>query len=483
MDCTHIERAVLGAVLLDNQLWPQVSCLGSDDFSLQGNKIIFRVVADLLNAGRPVDLLTLCDELKRRNELERVGDVSYVSSLIDGFPERSNIQPWAQILKREAALRRIRDEGLTISRAAEAADADIAALRGRLADLAQEQEETTSQIRALADIPDIFDCDIKPPEWLVDGLIPRRALILWAGTDGCAKTWLSLALVAAVAEGGEFLGRQCVHSVAVYLDYENPGHEVRARVQKLCGRNPWLKIWGNWASQMPPQIGDPLLPKFCKDTQPLLVIDPLRMGHDFDENDATEMVAVMRHLRSYVAAGATVVILHHVAKAEGSGYRGSSAIRGACDVAILQEMSKDGLISLKVQKNRFGKRSSFTVQPDFEAGMFTLTDAPTVMERRDVTGEMKDAIRANPGMTQEQIIKHVRVNKAKGCEILQANEGTLWFSEVGAHRSRRYFPIPTCSDVPLCSGTTRTPGTTGAAVPVVPHPLGWNNGTAQEYPN
>jgi len=430
-----------------------------------------------------VDFITLCEELRRRNELERVGDVSYISSLLDGLPERSNIQPWAQILKREAALRHIRDEGLAISKAAEEPDADIATLRGQLADLAQEQDKCTPHIRSIADIPDICDCDIIPPEWLAEGLLPRGALILWAGSDGSAKTWLVLNLAAAVAEGGEFLGRHCVQSVAVYLDYENPGHEVQARVQKLCGRNPWLKIWGNWAAQAPPQIGDPLLLKFCEETQPLLVIDPLRMGHDFDENDATEMTPVMRHLRSYVAAGATVVILHHVAKAEGSGYRGSSAIRGACDVAILQEMSTDGLISLKVQKNRFGQRMNFTVQPDFEAGMFSLTDAPAGAERRDVAGEMKDAIRAQPGMTQEQIIRQVRVNKRKGCEILRSNEGTLWLAEEGARNSRCYFPIPSCSAVPMCSGTTGTLGTTEAAVPVVPHPIGWNNGTAQEYPN
>src|SRR5215469_3654004 len=133
MDATYTERALLGALLLENQLWPQVSYLSGDDFSLQGNKIIFRAVADLLNAGQSVDLVTLCDELRRRNELERVGDVSYISSLIDGLPERSNIQPWAQILKRKAALRYIRDEGLAISKAAEAPDADIATLRGQLA--------------------------------------------------------------------------------------------------------------------------------------------------------------------------------------------------------------------------------------------------------------------------------------------------------------------------------------------------------------
>ena len=77
----------------------------------------------------------------------------------------------------------------------------------------------------------------------------------------------------------------------------------------------------------------------------------------------------MKHLRSYASAGATVVILHHPAKSEGSSGRGSSVIRGAVDVAYLQELSQEsGLITLRCLKNRFGDRPAITIKRNLRPG-------------------------------------------------------------------------------------------------------------------
>ena len=79
--------------------------------------------------------------------------------------------------------------------------------------------------------------------------------------------------------------------------------------------------------QQPPQIGHEPLADIVKEAKPLLVVlDPLRYGHTCDENDTTEMMAVMSWLRSYANQGASIV--HHIAKSDGSNSRGSSAIRG-----------------------------------------------------------------------------------------------------------------------------------------------------------
>ena len=64
-----------------------------------------------------------------------------------------------------------------------------------------------------------------------------------------------------------------------------------------------------------------------------------------------------------------MVILHHPAKTEGSTGRGSTAIKGAVDVADSQEMSEEtGLITLACTKNRFGERHSVTIRPDYARG-------------------------------------------------------------------------------------------------------------------
>ena len=97
-------------------------------------------------------------------------------------------------------------------------------------------------------------------EWIVEGMFPRKSLILWAGADGTGKTYLAKKLAIEVALGGEFLGRPCGKDDVLYLDYENPDHEVRARQQKMAGGAvPGLRTWGVWLEQQPPAIGDPLL--------------------------------------------------------------------------------------------------------------------------------------------------------------------------------------------------------------------------------
>src|SRR6478735_491378 len=100
-------------------------------------------------------------------------------------------------------------------------------------------------------------------------------------------------------------------------------------------------------------ISNNLLLTISRETRPLIIIDPFRYFHNSKENDSDEMSRVMKYLRACAEYGAAVVILHHPAKTEGSTGRGSSAIRGACDLAFLHSLDKGRrLITIKVDKNR-----------------------------------------------------------------------------------------------------------------------------------
>jgi len=60
---------------------------------------------DLQETGRPVDMITLAEELDRRKEVEAIGGVAYLSSLIDGVPERPSIEHYVRIVRDKALLR------------------------------------------------------------------------------------------------------------------------------------------------------------------------------------------------------------------------------------------------------------------------------------------------------------------------------------------------------------------------------------------
>jgi replicative DNA helicase len=100
------ERAILAAILLDNSLYDQAAeHLSGDDFSLDAHRRIYSRMRDLQESGRPVDMITLIEELDRRKEVESIGGVAYLSSLIDGVPERPSIEHYVRIVRNKALLR------------------------------------------------------------------------------------------------------------------------------------------------------------------------------------------------------------------------------------------------------------------------------------------------------------------------------------------------------------------------------------------
>ena len=102
------ERAVLGAILLDNSAYDQAAeLLKPEDFYLDSHRILFRRMMALSERSQPIDLVTLSEELMRYNDLEPVGGAAYVSSLTDGLPRLSNIEHYVRIVRDKALLRRL----------------------------------------------------------------------------------------------------------------------------------------------------------------------------------------------------------------------------------------------------------------------------------------------------------------------------------------------------------------------------------------
>jgi replicative DNA helicase len=118
------ERSILGAILLDNLSYNQAAeHLRADDFSLDSHRRIYSRMVDLAESSRPIDLITLIEELDRRKELEAIGDVGYVSGLVDGVPDRPSIEHYIRIVRDKALLRGlIHAANAAIARASEQAD-------------------------------------------------------------------------------------------------------------------------------------------------------------------------------------------------------------------------------------------------------------------------------------------------------------------------------------------------------------------------
>ena len=118
------ERSILGAILLDNFAYNQAAeHLRTEDFSLDSHRRIYARMVDLAESSRPIDMITLIEELERHKELQAIGDVGYVSSLLEGVPERPSIEHYVKIVRDKALLRGLISAANTaIARASEQAD-------------------------------------------------------------------------------------------------------------------------------------------------------------------------------------------------------------------------------------------------------------------------------------------------------------------------------------------------------------------------
>jgi hypothetical protein len=135
MGANEYERSVLGAVLLNPALWSQAAGLRPDDFSIDSHSKIFARMADLAESARPIDMITLIEELEKHAELQRVGDVGYVSDLACGVPERPSIQHYVLMVRQAAERKRTAKFLEKAQRIADDPRVPLAALAGIGSDL------------------------------------------------------------------------------------------------------------------------------------------------------------------------------------------------------------------------------------------------------------------------------------------------------------------------------------------------------------
>src|SRR5271154_2937797 len=100
------ERSILGAVLLDNHAFNDAAeHLKPEDFSIDSHRRIYSRMMDLAESSRPIDIITLVEELEQKKDLQAVGDVGYISGLLDGVPDRPSIDHYVRIVRDKAILR------------------------------------------------------------------------------------------------------------------------------------------------------------------------------------------------------------------------------------------------------------------------------------------------------------------------------------------------------------------------------------------
>lgn len=197
---------------------------------------------------------------------------------------------------------------------------------------------------------------------IVRGLIRAAALVLLFGLAGIGKTWVFMDLAVCVAAALEWIGRHTAGGAVLVIDEESGDRRIAERLERTMrghGIAPgtdlpifWASLEGfdfrkaePWCAVLQDLIG--------QTGAGLVIVDALAdvmLGGD--ENSVQDTQPVFHHLRSIAeATGAAIMVVHHSNKA--GGYRGSTAIPGAVDLALqVSAVSEGGPLKIETVKAR-----------------------------------------------------------------------------------------------------------------------------------
>lgn len=237
--------------------------------------------------------------------------------------------------------------------------------------------------------------EVVPPEFVVDGLIPRRGVTLLMGEGGIGKSFVVIDLAYSVGSGGKFLYHfDCTPGGVLIVDLENDEATIARRIQKInAGRHevdgstcavPVFIVRKDDLSAVELRIdeekGKDALCKLVEQHRPqLLVIDPLVAIHGSDENDNLKMRQLIMRLQDIARRfDLAVVLVHHLRKRgvindAGQMIRGASDLRNAVDSHLsLRKVSKEQAIVEHDKSRHAPPVAKFTIEmKDSEDGNAT----------------------------------------------------------------------------------------------------------------
>ena len=156
------EMSVLGGMMLSKDAIADViEILRATDFYRPAHASVYDVVVELFGRGDPADAVTVGAELKRKGELERIGGLPYLHTLVATVPTAANAAYYAGIVREQAQLRSLVEVGTRIVQLGYTTDgADVEGL----VNLAQsevfavsEQRNSTNYVTLEQVVPELYE--------------------------------------------------------------------------------------------------------------------------------------------------------------------------------------------------------------------------------------------------------------------------------------------------------------------------------------
>jgi len=220
----------------------------------------------------------------------------------------------------------------------------------------EEEQESTFELFTAEDA-----MTMPPISFLIDGYLPKKSFSMLYGPPGSGKSFLALEMALSIAHGRQWRSRDVVKSAVIYLASEGFG----GMGQRLRGWYQHNKVLDHCDLRFIRVPVDFLqteeIEKLIRTINladlnvSLIVIDTVARSFSGDENSAQEMGSFIKACSALSAAtDAAVMGVHHSSKDRSRGLqlRGSSALLGAVDTVISVDKDENGIIDVKIEKQK-----------------------------------------------------------------------------------------------------------------------------------
>lgn len=285
-------------------------------------------------------------------------------------------------------------------------------------------------------------------EWLIKGLLPKKAITVLHGPGGIGKTWLSLLMAECISTGKAFLGLATEQTPVYYIDYENPLPVLVERVKTLNIQS--IHFWHISNETPPPALDTEESYYYSKLPEgSLIIFDTFRSAHTGDENDSRNISGVLTVLKLLREKGYTILLLHHTAKGNDSRYKGSTAILDLADheLNLCNAEKKEGedetYYKLHTpQKSRY-QTEELTLDFDLDQGGFILMPDQTegtLKQIHEVMTRLSEDQRKKTALV-DQLKSELKLSQKKSRKLLDTGIGKFWTVTHAERNATFYHPI------------------------------------------
>ncbi len=110
------EQSVLGGLMLDNQAWDKIAdIITDDDFYRHDHRLVYQHICKLIEHNKPADVVTVAESLENSAELQNVGGLAYIGTIVQNTPSAANIRRYAEIIRERSIMRNLAQVGAQIS--------------------------------------------------------------------------------------------------------------------------------------------------------------------------------------------------------------------------------------------------------------------------------------------------------------------------------------------------------------------------------